>query len=83
MLDEERRRITRVLPNVVITFLHVGPDADSVPLHKLAGKMARLKRTLTKAEVYAVSNRLGSLPTGKLPIPKGIDPTKARAARPR
>ncbi|MCU1582971.1 MAG: hypothetical protein JWO01_2359, partial [Microbacteriaceae bacterium] len=55
MLDEERRRITRVLPNVVITFLHVGPDADSVPLHKLAGKMARLKRTLTKAEVYAVS----------------------------
>jgi hypothetical protein len=83
MLDEERRRITRVLPNVVITFLHVGPDADAVPLHKLAGKMARLKRTLTKAEVYAVGNRLSSLGTGKLPIPKGIDPTKARAARPR
>jgi hypothetical protein len=54
-----------------------------VPLHKLAGKMARLKRTLTKAEVYAVSNRLSSLGTGKLPIPKGIDPTRARAARPR
>jgi hypothetical protein len=83
MLDEERRRITRVLPNVVITFLHVGPDADAVPLHKLAGKMARLKRTLTKAEVYAVGNRLSSLGTGKLPIPKGIDPTRARAARPR
>jgi hypothetical protein len=83
MLDEERRRVTRVLPNVVITFLHVGPDPDSIPLHKLAGKMTRLKRTLTKAEIYAVSNRLSSLGTGKLPIPKGIDPTKARAARPR
>jgi Domain of unknown function (DUF4191) len=83
MLDEERRRVTRVLPNVVVTFLHVGPDSDAVPLHKLAGKMSRLKRTLNKSEVYAVSNRLSSLGTGKLPIPKGIDPTKARAARPR
>jgi hypothetical protein len=83
MLDEERRRVTRVLPNVVVTFLHVGPDSDSVPLHKLAGKMSRLKRTLNKSEVYAVSNRLGSLGTGKLPIPKGVDPTKARASRPR
>ena len=81
MLDEERRRIARVLPNVVISQLHVGPDADSIPLHKLAGRMARTKRTLSKAEVYTVSNRLNSLTSSKLPIPKGIDPTKARAQR--
>jgi hypothetical protein len=81
MLDEERRRIARVLPNVVISQLHVGPDADSIPLHKLAGRMARAKSTLSKAEVYTVSNRLNSHTSSKLPIPKGIDPTKARAQR--
>jgi F0F1-type ATP synthase assembly protein I len=84
MLEEERRRVTRVLPNVAINFLHVGPDPDAVPLHKLAAKMARFKRSLTKAEIYAVSNRLSSLNKNTtLPIPKGVDPLKARAPRPR
>jgi hypothetical protein len=83
MLDEERRRVTRILPNVAIHFLNVGPDADAVPLHLVARKMSRFKRTLTKAEVYAVSNRLSSLGKNTLPIPKGVDPLKARAPRPR
>ncbi|MDQ1597584.1 MAG: hypothetical protein QOI70_1008 [Microbacteriaceae bacterium] len=83
MLEEERRRVTRILPNVTVNFLQVGPDPDSVPLHKLPGRMARFKRSLNKAEVYAVSNRLSSLGKNQLPIPKGIDPTKARAPRPR
>ncbi|HEY0259089.1 MAG TPA: DUF4191 domain-containing protein [Lacisediminihabitans sp.] len=83
MLDEERRRVNRILPNVAVNFLQVGPDEDSVPLHKLAGRMARFKRSLNKAEVYAVSNRLSSLGKNQLPIPKGIDPMNARAPRPR
>ncbi|MET0806455.1 MAG: DUF4191 domain-containing protein [Lacisediminihabitans sp.] len=83
MLEEERRRVTRILPNVAVNFLQVGPDADSVPLHKLPARMARFKRSLTKAEVYAVSNRLSSLGKNQLPIPKGVDPLRARAPRPR
>ncbi len=83
MLDEERRRVTRILPNVSVNFLHVGPDVDSVPLHKLAGRMARFKRSLNKSEIHAVSNRLSSLGKNQLPIPKGVDPTRARAPRPR
>ncbi len=83
MLEDERRRVARVLPNVSIHFLHVGPDSDSVPLHKLASRMARFKRSLNKSEIYAVSNRLSSLGKNQLPIPKGIDPLKARAPRPR
>jgi hypothetical protein len=83
MLDEERRRVTRVLPNVAVNFLHVGPDPDSVPLHKLAGRMAKFKRNLNKGEIYAVSNRLSSLGKSGLPIPKGVDPLRARAPRPR
>ena len=86
MLEEERRRVARILPNVPINFLHVGPDSDAVPLHKLARKVRRFKNSLNKAEVYAVDNRIKSLvKTGRnaLPIPKGIDPMKTRVQRPR
>lgn len=83
MLDKERANISRVLPNVPITMVYVGPDADATPLHKVAARLGKIKRALTKAEVLAVSNRLSSLGRNNLPIPKGIDPTKARAQRPR
>ncbi len=82
MVDDEKRKISRILPNVPINVLHVGPDADSIPLHKLARRLGRFKKALNKAEVYAVSNRVSSLHRGpNLPIPKGIDPMKARAQR--
>jgi len=51
-----------------------------VELHRLAATMRKTKRTLTKPEVLAVSNRLNSLQTA-LPIPKGIDPMKVRPQR--
>jgi hypothetical protein len=85
MLEDERRNITRILPNVPVNFLYVGPDSDSVPLYKLASRMRRFKSVLRKPEILAVSNRLASLSKGKggLPIPKGIDPFKARSSHPR
>jgi hypothetical protein len=83
MLDKERATVHRILPNVPINFLYVGPDADSVPLHRITAKLARFKNVLTKAEVLAVSNRLSSLGKNGMPIPKGIDPMKVRAQRPR
>lgn len=85
MLEEERRSISRILPNVPVTFAYVGPDPDSVELHRLPTHLRKLKKVLRKAEILAVSNRLTSLSKGKsgLPIPKGIDPFKARAPRPR
>jgi hypothetical protein len=80
MLDEEQRKVARVLPNVPITLIAVGHDEDSVELHRLPATLRKTKRTLTKPEVLAVSNRLNSLQT-PLPIPKGIDPMKARPQR--
>jgi hypothetical protein len=80
MVDEERRKVSRVLGTIPVTVVSVGSDEDAVPLHKLAGKLTRIKPTLTKAEVLAVNNRLSSLGT-KLPIPKGVDPMKARPQR--
>jgi hypothetical protein len=83
MLDEERRRIAKVLPNVPVTTLSVGPDADSVPLHKVSRALTKVKPVLTKAEVLAVSNRLSSLSGAAMPIPKGVDPLKVRPQRAR
>jgi hypothetical protein len=80
MVDEERRKVARVGGNVTVTVISVGPDTDAVPLHKLARRLTRLKSTLTKAEVVAVNNRLTSIAT-KMPIPKGVDPMKARPQR--
>lgn len=83
MLDEERRKVARILPNVAVHFLHVGPDADAVPLHKISAALGKYKKALNKAEIHAVSNRMSSLAKSTLPIPKGVDPFKARAPRPR
>jgi hypothetical protein len=83
MLESERKNVTRILPNVPVTFVYVGPDAESTPLYKLPNKLRSLKTTLRKPEILAVSNRLNSLGRNGLPIPKGMDPMKARAPRPR
>jgi hypothetical protein len=83
MLEDERKNVTRILPNVPVNFVYVGPDPDSTPLYKLPAKLRTFKSTLRKNEIIAVSNRLNSLGRNGLPIPKGIDPTKVRAPRPR
>jgi uncharacterized protein DUF4191 len=80
MLDDEKRKIARILPNVPVRLISVGHEQGSVELHRLAATMRKTKRTLTKPEVLAVSNRLNSLQTA-LPIPKGIDPMKVRPQR--
>lgn len=77
MLDEERRKVKRVVANVEVHYLYVGPDSSSVPLHKLRTTLGKNKRSLGKYEVAAVANRLNSLQPN-MPIPKGIDPLNAR-----
>jgi hypothetical protein len=83
MLEDERRTVVRFLQNVPVHFVYVGPDADSTPLRKLPRAVRRFPSRLRKPEVVAVSNRLKSLGKNGLPIPKGIDPQRVRAPRPR
>ena len=83
MLDKERASVHRILPNVPVNFLYVGPDADATSLDRIPRALGRYKNVLTKAEVLAVSNRLSSLGKNGLQIPKGIDPQRVRAKRPR
>ncbi|RLQ86050.1 DUF4191 domain-containing protein [Mycetocola zhadangensis] len=83
LVEDEKRKVKRVLPNVPVTVLFVGPDEDSIPLYKLTKSVRKVKSTLTKPEVLAIMNRLSSLSTSGLPIPKGVDPFKVKPQRAR
>ena len=80
LLDAERKRLARILPNVTVHVIESGRGEGQVPISQVAKKMGKLKNELTKLEVNAVSKRIASL-GNKLPIPKGIDPYKARPNR--
>lgn len=82
ILNDEQRKVKRIVPNVPIHVLEIGPDSQ-LELRKLTKSMRRLKKVLARAEVMAVSNRLTSLGQANLPIPKGIDPRRVRPGRPR
>jgi uncharacterized membrane protein YeaQ/YmgE (transglycosylase-associated protein family) len=83
ILEDERRKVARIVPNVPISFVYVGPDPDSTPLYRLSTELRRLKPALRKQEVMTVNSRLQSLGKNLLPIPKGVDPFKMRASRAR
>ena len=83
LADTERKRLTRVLPNVPVHVVNVGEGQGQVPLPKVARTIMKLKPQLTKTEVSEVAKRLRALPSGtsRLPIPKGVDPLRARPDR--
>lgn len=81
LVDSERRRMSRVLPNVPIHVINAGSGEGQTPLGDVAKKMKKFPKTLNKQEVHAVDMRLSTLGSAKLPIPKGIDPNKARPDR--
>jgi len=81
MLEDERKKVARVAPNVPVHLVQYGNDEGQVPIGKLTRTVQRLKKTLTTAEVGQVAKRLQALGSTKMPIPKGIDPMKARPDR--
>lgn len=83
LLTDEQRKLRRALPNVPLTTLYVGAEEGGLELHKLPKTLLRMKSSLNRNEVQAVFNRLTSLQSSPIGIPKGIDPFKTRAPRPR
>jgi hypothetical protein len=81
LLDAERKRVNRVLPKVPVVCIQCGNDEGQVPLRKLARHVQRLKPTVDKQAVAEITKRLKALGAAKLPVPKGIDPFKARPDR--
>jgi hypothetical protein len=81
LADKEQKRLSRVLPNVPIVIVNTGDGEGQVPLRKVSRTLTRMRPALTKQEVSEVAKRLRALGTAKLPIPKGVDPLRARPDR--
>ena len=81
LVAEEKRALKRVAPNTPIHVINVGNDDDQTKLMALEKEMRKFPKAITNQEVAALSNRLDALNSTALPIPKGIDPAKARANR--
>lgn len=81
LLEGERKKVARVLPNVPIHLFQAGTAEGQVPLRRLPRTLTKLKPTLTKQETDQVVKRLRSLGGMRPPIPQGIDPLRARPDR--
>lgn len=82
LLEDARKEVNRIVPGVPVHVLHVG--TDGLVLKEFFPTLYKLKGRIRTAEILVVSNRLNSI--AKTPasmIPKGIDPTKMRAPKPR
>ena len=75
---KERRRVGPRVRNVPIHIIAAGPREDQVPLNQVSKHIRKLENKLTKQEVSAVHQRLSTLRSDQLPIPKGVDPMRAR-----
>lgn len=81
MVAAETRRITKLVPGVPVHTIYVGTGADQVPIKRLVKTIKKRKRVLSKREMQVVAARLHAIGGQKLPVPKGIDPMKARPNR--
>jgi hypothetical protein len=80
-LQAARARLNRIVPGVPILEFHTGHGPGELPLAKLVRAIKKSKRILSRRERTAIEARLRALGAVKLPIPKGIDPMKARPDR--
>jgi F0F1-type ATP synthase assembly protein I len=83
LLEAERRKVNRLVPNVPVHLFTVGDGGseNEIPLRKLASRVQKIKPQLTKQEVAAVNKRLKALGGLRPPVPQGIDPMRARPDR--
>lgn len=81
LLDGERKRIQRIVPNVPVTYIECGRGEGQVPLPKIAKTVQKQKRKITTVQVAEVGKRLQAIKARPLPIPAGVDPMRMRPDR--
>ena len=81
LVSQERRKLNKVAPNVPVHVIKAGNGEGQTPLKNITKSMKKLDKSLTMQEVHAVNNRLASLAQQRLPVPKGVDPMRARPDR--
>lgn len=85
LVNEERSKVQRVASGVPVHVFYLGHGTDEVAIKDLPSTIKSLPKKIDRATMAAVIKRVDSISqsVASLPIPKGIDPTKVRAPRPR
>ncbi|WP_405372893.1 MULTISPECIES: DUF4191 domain-containing protein [unclassified Microbacterium] len=85
LVNDERKKVARVASGINIEVLYIGHGEGDVPIGRLAKTIKALPKTVDRATLAAVVKRVDSVSQSvtSLPIPKGIDPARARSQRPR
>lgn len=80
LVDAERKKLSKVAPGVPVHALYVTESTHALKLAELRKAVRKLPKQLKRAEIKVVAARLAALGIN-LPIPKGIDPRRARPVR--
>jgi hypothetical protein len=80
LVDIERKKLQKIAPGVPVHSIYVTESDRAVKLSELRKTIKKLGKALNRSEIKAVSSRLTALGIN-LPIPKGIDPRRARPVR--
>ncbi|MFT4214063.1 MAG: DUF4191 family protein [Microbacterium sp.] len=85
LVGDEKMKVQRVASGVPINIVYVGHGEGDVPISKLAATVKSFPKKVDRTTMAAVVKRIDSVSQSvtSLPIPKGVDPMKARASRPR
>jgi hypothetical protein len=73
LLAQEKKRVSRVAPDIPIYEVTVGDEKGTVALRKLRSHLQKLPRNISPAQVREVEHRLRALASGP-PMPKGPMP---------
>ncbi|WP_062133313.1 DUF4191 domain-containing protein [Demequina aestuarii] len=76
-----KRRINKLVPGVPVHVISIGAGEGQVSLKNLTKAIRKHKKALTKDQREQVSARLRAIGGQKLPVPKGVDPMRARPDR--
>ncbi|WP_298942585.1 DUF4191 domain-containing protein [uncultured Microbacterium sp.] len=85
LVNDEKMKVQRVASGVPITVIYLGHGEGDVAIAKLSSTIKSLPKSVDRSTMAAVVKRVDSVSQSvtSLPIPKGVDPAKARAQRPR
>lgn len=80
LVDSERKKLQKIAPGVPVHTVYVTESERAVKLRELRKTLKKLPKKLNRAEIRTVANRINAIGMN-IPIPKGIDPRRARPVR--
>jgi len=81
LVDDTTKRLNKLVPGVPVRAIYVGKGPNEVPISKVVKEIKKGKTVLSRGERSAVAARLRAIGGAKLPMPKGVDPMRARPDR--